>query len=161
MVQGASALGSPANRNFISNAAFVVTPDGVVVIDALGSPRWRASCGRHRRVTPKPIRTWWSRTTTPTTSTACRSSRTWASPSPPTVQGQAYLHSDTPQLRLQASREELAPWIDEQTRLVPADRWVSRHHALHAGRRGVPAATMPARPTRPRTWWWCCRSRAC
>ena len=26
MVQGASALGTPANRNFISNAAFVVTP---------------------------------------------------------------------------------------------------------------------------------------
>ena len=26
LVQGVSALGSPANRNFISNAAFVVTP---------------------------------------------------------------------------------------------------------------------------------------
>jgi hypothetical protein len=37
-VQGESALGSSANRNFISNAAFVVTPAGVLVIDALGSP---------------------------------------------------------------------------------------------------------------------------
>ena len=37
MVQGASALGSPANRNFISNAAFVVTGEGVVVtFDARG-----------------------------------------------------------------------------------------------------------------------------
>mgnify|MGYP001021897973 CR=1 FL=1 len=36
--QGAAALGTPANRNFISNAGFVVTPTGVVVIDALGSP---------------------------------------------------------------------------------------------------------------------------
>ncbi|HYN61427.1 MAG TPA: MBL fold metallo-hydrolase, partial [Rubrivivax sp.] len=38
MVQGLSALGSSANRNFISNAAFVVTPEGVLVVDALGSP---------------------------------------------------------------------------------------------------------------------------
>lgn len=37
-VQGQSALGSKANRNFISNAGFVVTQAGVVVIDALGSP---------------------------------------------------------------------------------------------------------------------------
>ena len=37
-VQGQSALGSSANQNFISNAAFVITPDGVLVIDALGSP---------------------------------------------------------------------------------------------------------------------------
>ena len=37
MVQGQSALGSAANRNFISNAGFVLTNDGVVVIDALGS----------------------------------------------------------------------------------------------------------------------------
>ena len=37
-VQGEAALGSPANRNFISNAAFVVTAEGVVVVDALGSP---------------------------------------------------------------------------------------------------------------------------
>jgi glyoxylase-like metal-dependent hydrolase (beta-lactamase superfamily II) len=33
-----AALGSAANQNFISNAAFVITPDGVLVIDALGSP---------------------------------------------------------------------------------------------------------------------------
>ena len=37
-VQGLSELGSSANQNFISNAGFVVTPKGVVVVDALGSP---------------------------------------------------------------------------------------------------------------------------
>ncbi|MCB1999555.1 MAG: MBL fold metallo-hydrolase, partial [Rhodoferax sp.] len=34
MVQGEAALGSSANRNFISNAGFVVTEEGVVVVDA-------------------------------------------------------------------------------------------------------------------------------
>jgi hypothetical protein len=35
-VEGVTALGSVENKNFISNAAFIVGPDGVVVIDALG-----------------------------------------------------------------------------------------------------------------------------
>ena len=60
-VQGLSQLGSPKNQNFISNAGFVVTPAGVVVVDALGSPRlaerprqgaadaFRAARHQHRR----------------------------------------------------------------------------------------------------------------
>ena len=55
-VQGESALGSPANRNFISNAGFVVTPGGVVVIDALGSPQLaRELLDEIARVTPQPV----------------------------------------------------------------------------------------------------------
>ncbi|MEG1768020.1 MAG: MBL fold metallo-hydrolase, partial [Comamonas sp.] len=55
-VQGVSALGSPANRNFISNAGFVVTDDSVVVIDALGSPALAQELvEKIRSVTPKPI----------------------------------------------------------------------------------------------------------
>ena len=38
IVQGLAAQGSSHNQNFISNAGFIVTPAGVVVIDALGSP---------------------------------------------------------------------------------------------------------------------------
>ena len=37
-VQGLAALGSPKNQNFISNAGFVIAKEGVVVVDALGSP---------------------------------------------------------------------------------------------------------------------------
>ena len=56
-VQGAAALGSTANRNFISNAGFVVTDDGVVVIDALGSPALaKELLAEIRRVTPQPVR---------------------------------------------------------------------------------------------------------
>ena len=57
MVQGVSALGSSANRNFISNAAFVVTPEGVLVVDALGSPALaRELLAEIRRITPAPVR---------------------------------------------------------------------------------------------------------
>ena len=55
-VEGASALGSSANQNFISNAGFVVTPAGVVVIDALGSPALAERLmAQIRRVTPQPV----------------------------------------------------------------------------------------------------------
>jgi glyoxylase-like metal-dependent hydrolase (beta-lactamase superfamily II) len=36
--QGEAALGSRENRNFISNAGVIVAPQGVVLVDALGSP---------------------------------------------------------------------------------------------------------------------------
>ena len=56
-VQGDSALGSAANRNFISNAGFVVTDAGVVVIDALGSPALgQALIDAIKRLTTQPIR---------------------------------------------------------------------------------------------------------
>ena len=37
-VRGLPEMGSSKNQNFISNAGFVITPKGVVVVDALGSP---------------------------------------------------------------------------------------------------------------------------
>lgn len=56
-VQGQSALGSRANRNFISNAGFVITPAGVVVTDALGSPAMaRQLLTTIAAITPQPVK---------------------------------------------------------------------------------------------------------
>jgi glyoxylase-like metal-dependent hydrolase (beta-lactamase superfamily II) len=145
MVQGESALGSAANRNFISNAAFVVTAEGVVVVDALGSPALaRELVAAIARITPLPIRhlivTHYHADhiyglqvfqELGATITAHRA-------------GQAYLHSETADLRLQASRRELAPWIDARTRLVAADRWIDQTTAFSLG--GVDFVLQPAGP---------------
>ena len=57
VAQGAAALGTTANRNFISNAGFIVTDAGVVVIDALGSPAMASELlAEIRRVTQQPLR---------------------------------------------------------------------------------------------------------
>jgi len=57
VVQGDAAPGSSANRNFFSNAGFVVTPQGVVVIDALGSPALANELiAAIRRVTAQSLR---------------------------------------------------------------------------------------------------------
>ncbi|MGA8785467.1 MAG: MBL fold metallo-hydrolase [Polaromonas sp.] len=133
-VEGLSALGSSANQNFISNAAFVVTPAGVVVIDALGSPALAERLMVEiRKVTPLPV------THVIVThyhadhiyglqAFKARGARIVAQRA-----GMEYLNSDTARLRLEASRHDLAPWIDEQTQVVPADEWIEGPKELMVG----------------------------
>ena len=133
-VQGEAALGSAANRNFISNAGFIVTPKGVVVIDALGSPALaQALVAAVRRVTTQPIRY--------VIVTHYHADHIYGLQALQDLgatiiahrAGHDYLNSDTAQRRLLASREELFPWIDERTRLVPADIWLDADTVLDIG----------------------------
>jgi glyoxylase-like metal-dependent hydrolase (beta-lactamase superfamily II) len=124
-VQGEAALGSSANRNFISNAGFVVTPDGVVVIDALGSPALAEQLLAHiRRITPLPVR---HVIVTHYHADHIYGLQVFKAAGANVIAhtlGRDYLSSDTARLRLDASRQELWPWIDDKTRIVAADRWL-------------------------------------
>lgn len=122
-VQGVSALGSSANRNFISNAAFVVTAEGVVVIDALGSPPLAEELlAEIRRVTDKPLREVIVTHYHADHVYGLQVLKAAGAEIIAHARADEYLNSDTARLRLQASREELFPWIDEKTHLVPPDR---------------------------------------
>ncbi|MEI6618250.1 MAG: MBL fold metallo-hydrolase [Betaproteobacteria bacterium] len=124
-VQGNAALGSTANRNFISNAGFVVTDDGVVVVDALGSPELaRELLVEIKRITPQPVR---YVIATHYHADHIYGLQTFAEAGAKILahaSAREYLNSDTAQKRLEASRIELAPWVNAQTHLVPADRWL-------------------------------------
>ncbi len=145
MVQGLSALGSSANGNFISNAAFVITQDGVVVIDALGSPALaRELLAEIRRITPAPVR---YVVLTHYHADHIYGLQVFKEAGATVIAHQAgreYLNSDTAALRLQASREEMAPAVDAQTRLVPADRWIDARTTLQLG--GLDFVLQPAGP---------------
>lgn len=145
MVQGESALGSSANRNNISNAAFVVTDEGVLVFDALGSPALAeeliATIGK---ITPQPIRTVVLSHYHADHIYGLQAFKARGAELIAQAQGQDYLQSETAKLRLEASREQLFPWIDENTRLVPADRWITSPMTLKMG--GLEFHILPVGP---------------
>jgi glyoxylase-like metal-dependent hydrolase (beta-lactamase superfamily II) len=133
-VQGEAALGSSANRNFISNAGFVVTPKGVVVIDALGSPTLAEELiAAIRQVTAQPIRYVIVTHYHADHVYGLQAFKALGATVIAHRSGQEYLNSDAAQLRLAASREDLFPWIDEKTQLVPADRWLDADTAIELG----------------------------
>lgn len=133
-VQGLSALGSTDNQNFISNAGFVVTPKGVVVIDALGSPALAQRLLQEiARITPMPVT---HVLVTHYHADHIYGLQTFKAAGARIVAHRAaltYLHSDTAQLRLRASRQDLAPWIDDDTRLVEADQWLDGDADIDVG----------------------------
>ncbi|MEO8059656.1 MAG: MBL fold metallo-hydrolase [Burkholderiales bacterium] len=133
-VQGEAALGSVANRNFISNAGFVVTSEGVVVIDALGSPALAQELvAAVRRVTTQPIRYVIVTHYHADHIYGLQVLKALGATIMAHRAGRDYLNSDTARLRLEASRQELSPWIDEQTQLVPADQWLDADTTLELG----------------------------
>jgi glyoxylase-like metal-dependent hydrolase (beta-lactamase superfamily II) len=123
VLQGAAALGSATNRNFIANASFVVTPEGVVVIDALGSPPLaRELLAEIRRVTAAPVR---YVIVTHYHADHIYGLQVFEDEGATIVAHRAaldYLGSEAAQQRLQHSRDTMAPAIDAQTRLVPPRR---------------------------------------
>jgi glyoxylase-like metal-dependent hydrolase (beta-lactamase superfamily II) len=145
-VQGLSEVGSSANQNFISNASFVVTPAGVVVIDALGSPELaRRLMDEIRKVTSKPIHTV---VLTHYHADHIYGLQVFKEAGAHVVAHSAareYLNSETARLRLEASRQDLWPWVDEKTRLVPADEWLTGPQTLNVG--GVRFEVQPVGPS--------------
>jgi glyoxylase-like metal-dependent hydrolase (beta-lactamase superfamily II) len=145
-VEGLGAVGSSANQNYISNAAFVVTPAGVVVIDALGSPALADRLmAEIRKVTPLPV--------THVIVTHYHADHIYGLQSFKAKGAliiahrgaQEYINSEAALIRLQASRQTLAPWIDAKTQLVSADEWIDGARDLVVG--GVRFLLQPVGPS--------------
>jgi glyoxylase-like metal-dependent hydrolase (beta-lactamase superfamily II) len=133
-VQGLAELGSSQNQNFISNAGFVVTPKGVVVIDALGSPALAQNLIKEiKKVTSQKI--------VAVIVTHYHADHIYGLQEFKKIgakiyaqnEGRNYLSSETAKQRLIASRVDFAPWIDKNTRLQEADIWIDREYKLRVG----------------------------
>jgi glyoxylase-like metal-dependent hydrolase (beta-lactamase superfamily II) len=133
-IRGESGVPSAANRGHTSNAGFVVTRDGIIVFDALGTPALgREFIDAIRRVSPAPIRRvivshYHADHFYGLPPFKDLGAEIWAHRA-----ARAYLASDAPQLRLAERRQALAPWIGADMRLVPADRWLEGEESFKLG----------------------------
>ncbi|HTP99031.1 MAG TPA: MBL fold metallo-hydrolase [Casimicrobiaceae bacterium] len=132
--EGEAGMASVANRGFMSNAGFVVTSDGVVVFDALGTPALgRAMVVAIAKVTTQPIRRvvvshYHADHVYGLQSLKAAGAEIWAY-----RKAQAYLASPQAAERLAQRRNDLFPWVDENTRVVPPDLWLDGDTSFRMG----------------------------
>lgn len=122
---GKASMASPENKGFMSNAGFVVTQDGVVAFDALGTPPLGAAMLEAiAEVTDQPVKRvivshYHADHVYGLQEFKKAGAEIWAH-----IKGQDYVNSPDAQERLEQRRADLAPWVDENTHIVAADRWL-------------------------------------
>jgi glyoxylase-like metal-dependent hydrolase (beta-lactamase superfamily II) len=133
-VQGFAEMGNSKNQNFISNAGFVITPKGVVVVDALGSPVLaKKLIAEIKKITPQRI--------VAVIVTHYHADHVYGLQEFKNIgakiyaqgEGRNYLSSETAKQRLIASRIDFAPWVNASTKLIGADVWVDQSYTLTVG----------------------------
>jgi glyoxylase-like metal-dependent hydrolase (beta-lactamase superfamily II) len=133
-VQGGPGVASAANEAFNSNAGFVVTDEGVVVIDVLGSPALGAALLRAiRTVTDKPVKRvivthYHADHFYGLQPFKASGAEIWAHRA-----ALDYLEGGEARRRLEQRSVDLFPWVDSATPLVRADRWLDGGESFTLG----------------------------
>lgn len=134
-VQGFPEMGSSANQNFISNAGFVLTPKGVVVVDALGSPILAQKLiAEIKKITPQKVVAIILSHYHADHIYGLQEFKKIGAKIYAQGEGRSYLSSETAKQRLIASRIDFAPWVDANTKLIAADVWIDQKLKLSIGR---------------------------
>lgn len=152
-VLGQAGMVSSANQGFNSNAAFVVTAEGVVVFDALGTPALgKRLSSLIANTTKQPIRrvivSHYHADHFYGLQAFKRSGmEVWAHNAV-----RDYLATDAPAMRLAERKQSLFPWVNDATRIIVPDRFVGEDtsfkmggltfHVMHAGPAHTPEDLM-------------------
>ncbi|MFQ5644261.1 MAG: MBL fold metallo-hydrolase [Thiogranum sp.] len=131
--QGAPGVATD-NQGFISNAGVIVTGEGVVVFDALGTPSLgKLLLKKIRAITDQPV----VRVITSHYHADHiyglqvfeeQGAEIWAP-----VGAEAYLASGSAQERLEERRFSLEPWVNETSRLVAPDHYLDEQESFRLG----------------------------
>jgi glyoxylase-like metal-dependent hydrolase (beta-lactamase superfamily II) len=133
-VRGLPELGSSKNQNFISNAGFVVTPKGVVVVDALGSPVLaKKLIAEIKKITSQKVVAVIVTHYHADHIYGLQEFRNIGAKIYAQGEGRSYINSETAKQRLIASRIDFAPWVNSSTRLIEADFWIDQSYTLTVG----------------------------
>ncbi len=132
--EGTAGMPSAENKGFTSNAGFVVTAEGVVVFDALGTPTLgRAMRAAIAKVTPQPVRRvivshYHADHVYGLQALRAPGVEIWGH-----RKAEAYFTSGVADERLAQRRTDLFPWVDETTVVVKPDVWLERDTEFRLG----------------------------
>lgn len=124
--QGLAGAVSPDNQGFMSNAGFVITKAGVVVFDTLGTPVLAQKLvDKIAKITRQPIKLviishYHADHIYGMQTFKALGAEIWAH-----ADGQQYIGSAEAVARLDQRRAMLNPWVDENTQVLPADKWLA------------------------------------
>lgn len=124
-IEGQSGPATSENQGFMSNAGFVVTSEGVVVFDSLGTvPLAKKMFGLIRKVTSKPIKRvivshYHADHFYGLQVFKDQGAEIWAHKN---AVGQT--KTDAAMLRFAQRKEELFPWVNEETRFIEPDKYL-------------------------------------
>ena len=152
-VQGQAGMVSSANEGFNSNAGFVVTSDGVVVFDALGTPALGKRLAELiAQTTSQPVK---RVIVSHYHSDHFYGLQAFKRPGVDVWAHELvrdYLATDAPAERLAERKKSLFPWVNEKTRIVVPDRYLGENtvfkmggltfHVMHAGPAHTPEDLM-------------------
>jgi len=133
-VQGGTGVASAANEGFNSNAGFVVTDAGVVVVDALGTPALgEALLEAIRRVTPQPVKRvilthYHADHFYGVGAFKAAGAEVWAHEA-----AREYLTSGEAERRREQRAQDLFPWVAPDMPIVRPDRYLGEHTAFTLG----------------------------
>ncbi|PLY14373.1 MAG: MBL fold metallo-hydrolase [Sedimenticola sp.] len=122
------------NQGFISNAAAVITPEGIVVIDALGSPSLATRfLGLIREVSDLPVKKLILTHYHADHIYGIQVFKALGAEIIAPAGYEEYFYSANAKERLEERRVSLAPWVNENTRLVAPDKVVGEDYPFTFG----------------------------
>jgi len=126
--------GATENEGFISNAGVVITDEGVVVIDSLGTPSLAyLLLSKIRALTDKPIA---KVILTHFHADHAYGLQVFKEAGAEVIAPEGakeYLVSEAARNRLKERRESLFPWVDEHTYLVTPDKYINKKESFSLG----------------------------
>lgn len=132
-VQGAPGAATQ-NHGFISNAAAVVTDEGVILFDSLGTPALaKLFLEKLREVTDKPVKQVILSHYHADHVYGLQVFKEQGAEIIAPAGAEDYIHADNTATMLEERRKLLAPWVDENTHIIKPDRYMEGNEDITLG----------------------------
>ena len=124
-VQGVAGIATD-NKGFISNSAVIITDEGIIIFDALGTPSLaKKLLGKIRKVSDKPIKKIFISHYHADHFFGLQGLLSSGAEIYAPTGAQAYLARDGAEVRLNERRKSLKPWVNENTKLISPNHYIS------------------------------------